>query len=136
MVKQAMAGAERQEVYEVPLLNEYESRCLFNCHAFLCETPSAGFADLAAKVADACGGYALSLETIGASLFDKKNPEDREMWLEAVRALQENDDIFGKLRSTYDSLPADGDRAMFRDIACMLNWHGEGSSTDRFEVLQ
>ncbi|KAG0586578.1 hypothetical protein KC19_2G101200 [Ceratodon purpureus] len=120
VVTQAMAGAERWEVYEVPILNEYESRCVFNRHAFLSETPSEGFADLAAKVADACGGHALSLETVGASLFDKRRREDMEMWLEAVKALEENEDVFGKLRSTYERLPTDGDRAMFRDIACML----------------
>ncbi|KAG0565429.1 hypothetical protein KC19_8G190000 [Ceratodon purpureus] len=120
VVTQAMAGAERWEVYDVPVLNEYESRCLFNRHAFLSETPSEGFADLAAKVADACGGHALSLETVGASLFDKKGPEDMEMWSEAVKALEENEDVFGKLRSTYERLPTDGDRAMFLDVACML----------------
>ncbi|KAG0607358.1 hypothetical protein M758_8G022100 [Ceratodon purpureus] len=120
VVTQAMAGAERWEVYEVPVLNEFESRCLFNRHAFLSETPSEGFADLAAKVADACGGHALSLETVGASLFDKKGCEDMEMWSEAVKALEENEDVFGKLRSTYERLPTDGDRAMFLDIACML----------------
>ena len=120
VVTQAMAGAERWEVYEVPVLNEYESRCLFNRHAFLSETPSEGFADLAAKVADACGGHALSLETVGASLFDKKGREDMEIWSEAVKDLKENEGVFGKLRSTYERLPTDGDRAMFLDIACML----------------
>ncbi|KAG0609443.1 hypothetical protein M758_8G185100 [Ceratodon purpureus] len=120
VVTQAMAGAESQEVYEVPVLNKYDSRCLFNQHAFLSETPSEGFADLAAEVADACGGHALSLETVGASLFDKKGREDMEIWSEAVKALEENEDVFGKLRSTYERLPTDGDRAMFLDVACML----------------
>ncbi|KAG0565426.1 hypothetical protein KC19_8G189700 [Ceratodon purpureus] len=120
VVTQAMAGAERWEVYEVLVLNEYDSRCLFNRHAFLSETPSEGFADLAAKVADACGGHALSLETVGASLFDKKGREDMEIWSEAVKDLKENEGVFGKLRSTYERLPTDGDRAMFLDVACML----------------
>ncbi|KAG0588250.1 hypothetical protein KC19_2G228700 [Ceratodon purpureus] len=120
VVTQTMAGAQRWEVYEVPVLNEYESRCLFNRHAFLSETPSEGFADMAEKVADACGGHALSLETVGASLFDKKGREDMEIWSEAVKDLKENEGVFGKLRSTYERLPTDGDRAMFLDIACML----------------
>jgi trans-2-enoyl-CoA reductase len=34
--------------------------------------------------------------------------------------LQESEEIFDRLRSSYDSLPTDGDRAMFCDIACML----------------
>jgi hypothetical protein len=120
VLKHAMGAATCQNVYDVPLLNEYDSCRLFNRHAFLSETPSEGFANLAVKVADACGGHPLSLETIGASLFDKREVGDREIWVEAVKALQGNEEIFGKLRSTYDSLPTDGDKAMFRDIACML----------------
>ena len=117
---QAMKAATSQEVFEVPPLNKMDSRHLFNRHAFLSETPSEWFADLAVEVADACGGHALSLETMGASLFDKKDPEDRAIWMEAAKALQENEEVFGKLRSTYDRLPSDGDKAMFRDIACTL----------------
>jgi hypothetical protein len=120
VLKHAMGAATCQNVYDVPLLSQSGSRCLFNRHAFLSETPSVGFADLAVFVADACDGHPLSLETIGASLFDKRKPGDRKIWMEAVKALQGNEDVFGKLRSTYDRLPSDGDKAMFRDIACML----------------
>ena len=94
---QAMKAAASQEVFEVPPLNKMDSRHLFNRHAFLSEMPSEGFADLAAQVADACGGHALSLEIMGASLFDKKDPEDRAIWMEAVKALQENEEVFEKL---------------------------------------
>jgi hypothetical protein len=117
----AMAAAPSWKVYDVPVLSRSDSRRLFNHHAFLSETASdEGFAELAAEVADACGGHALSLEIIGASLFDKRGCEDREIWMEAVKALQESEEIFYRLRSSYDSLPTDGDRAMFCDIACML----------------
>jgi hypothetical protein len=115
-----MAEAASQDVYEVPLLKEIDSRHLFNRNAFLSETAGEGFGDLALQVADACGGHALSLEVIGASLFGKTEAEDREIWMEAVKALQENNEVFDKLRSSYESLPSDGDRAMFRDIACIL----------------
>jgi hypothetical protein len=120
VLKHAMGAATWENVYDVPFLSKSDSRLLFNHHAFLSELPSEGIADLAVEVADACGGHPLSLETIGASLFDKREPGDREIWMEAVKALQGNEEVFGKLRSTYDSLPSDGDRAMFRDIACML----------------
>jgi hypothetical protein len=120
VLKHVIGAATCENVYDVPVLSKSDSRLLFNRHAFLRETPSEGFADLAVVVADACGGHPLSLETIGASLFDKREPGDREIWEEAVKALQGNEEVFGKLRSTYDSLPADGDRAMFRDIACIL----------------
>jgi hypothetical protein len=120
VLKHAMGSATCENVYVVPVLSESDSRLLFNRHAFLSEVPSEGYADLAVKVADACCGHPLSLETIGASLFDKRKPEDREIWEEAVKALQGNEEVFGKLRSTYDSLPRDGDRAMFLDVACVL----------------
>jgi hypothetical protein len=120
VLQHAMGAATCENVFDVPILSKSDSRLLFNRHAFLSELPSEGFADLAVEVADACGGHPLSLETIGASLFDKRKPEDREIWEEAVKALQGNEEVFGKLRSTYDSLPRDGDRAMFQDIACML----------------
>ena len=115
----AMAAAPSWKVYDVPVLSRSDSRRLFNHHAFSSETPLS-FAELAAEVADACGGHALSLEVIGASLFGKRGREDREIWMEAVKSLQESEEIFDKLRSSYDSLPTDGDRAMFCDIACML----------------
>jgi hypothetical protein len=120
VLRYGMGAATCENVYDVPVLSKSDSRLLFNRHAFLSELPSEGFADLAVEVADACGGHPLSLETIGASLFDKRMPGDREIWEEAVKALQGNEEVFGKLRSTYDSLPRDGDRAMFQDIACML----------------
>jgi hypothetical protein len=120
VLKHAMGAATCENVYDVPLLSKSDSWLLFNRHAFLSETTTVGFADLAVEVADACGGHALSLEIIGASLFDKREVGDREIWEEAVKALQGNEEVFGKLRSTYDSLPTDGDKAMFRDIACML----------------
>jgi hypothetical protein len=120
VLQHAMGAATCENVFDVPILSKSDSRLLFNRHAFLSELPSEGFADLAVEVADACGGHPLSLETIGASLFDKRKPEDREIWEEAVKALQGNEEVFGKLRSTYDSLPRDGDRAMFQDMACML----------------
>ncbi|KAG0605802.1 hypothetical protein M758_9G088700 [Ceratodon purpureus] len=117
----AVREAKCIKVFEVKLLNVMHSRQLFNWHAFYTEAPSRDFRDLAEKVADACGGHPLALEVIGASLFDKKDgPADREIWMDALRILNQNGDILDKLRISYNSLPSDGDRAMFRDIACLL----------------
>jgi hypothetical protein len=120
VIKFAMREAEHKEVYEVKVLNPFDSRLLFNWHAFYCEAPSKAFRDLAETVADACGGHPLALEVIGASLFDKKSPDDRAIWMDAVRILKENHDILDKLRLSYTSLPTVGDKAMFRDIACLM----------------
>ena len=107
-------------VYEVKTLDKSYSRRLFNMHAFGSERPSEGFVELAERISDACGGLPLSLTVMGSYLFHKKKHEDKEIWVESVKMLRENREIIDKLRICYDGLPTDGDRAMFRDIACML----------------
>ena len=122
VLKAAMktAPAASKALYEVPMLDQSNSRRLFNIHAFMSETPSEGFVELAETISDACGGLPLSLTVMGSYLFDKKEPKDKEIWVESVRMLQGNPEIIDKLRICYDGLPTNGDRAMFRDIACML----------------
>lgn len=120
VLNSTMRPANARYLYEVKELNAIDSRQLFNWHAFFSETPSEGFHDVAEKVADACGGLPLALEVIGASLFDKKDLEDRAIWMDAVKTLKENGDILDKLRISYDALPTSGEKAMFRDIACLL----------------
>jgi hypothetical protein len=106
-----------KNIYEVQVLNPSFAQQLFNWHAFLSDTPSPGFQELA----EACDGHPLALTVLGASLFDKKDLEnDRAIWLDAVQILNENPDILDKLKISYDSLPTTGDKAMFRDIACLL----------------
>ena len=109
-----------KDMYEVKTLDESYSQCLFNMHAFGSETPSVGFVELAKTISEACRGLPLSLEVMGSYLFHMKEPKDKEIWVESVKALQENAKIIDKLRICYDGLPTNGDRAMFRDIACML----------------
>ena len=107
-------------VYEVKILDKSFSQRLFNMHAFGSETPSEGFVELAETISDACGGLPLSLTVLGSYLFHKKKPKDKEIWVESVMMLQENREIIDKLQVCYDGLPTNGDKAMFRDIACML----------------
>lgn len=116
----AVAHANRKAVYEVKVLKPVDSRKLFNWHAFYSEEASQGFQNLAERVADACGGHPLALEVIGRSLFDKKDASDERIWMDAVKTLKENRDIIDKLKISYTGLPSDGDRAMFRDIACLF----------------
>ena len=104
-------------VYEVQTLDKSYSRHLFNMHAFGSETPNEGFVELAEKISDACDGLPLSLTVMGRYLFEQM---DKEIWVESMKVLHENSEIFDKLRISYDGLPTDGDRAMFLDIACVL----------------
>lgn len=115
-----MGPAHHKALHEIKELNHIDSRQLFNWHAFYSEVPSAGFHDVAEKVADACGGHPLALEVIGGSLFDKKELADRSIWMDTVKTLKENGDVLDKLRISYITLPTDSDRAMFRDIACLM----------------
>jgi hypothetical protein len=77
-------------VYEVQLLDKFESRRIFNIHAFMSETPRKGFCKLAAIIADGCRGLPLVLELMGRHLFDKKTPEDKKIWLEIAKVMQDN----------------------------------------------
>ena len=82
--------AASKAVYEVQLLDKFDSRRLFNIHAFMSETPREGFVELAAIIADGCCGQPLLLELMGRHLFDKKTPEDKEKWLETAKVMQGN----------------------------------------------
>ena len=77
-------------MYEVQNLDKFDSRRLFNIHAFMGETPREGFFELAAIIADGCRGVPLLLELMGRHLFDKKTPEDKEIWLETTKVMQYN----------------------------------------------
>ena len=78
-------------VYEVQVLEKFDSRRLFNIHAFMSQTPREGFVELAMTIADACRGLPLLLELMGRHLFDKKTPEDKEIWLETTKVMHGND---------------------------------------------
>ena len=122
VVKDAMkiVPAASKAVHKVQMLDKSDSRRLFSFHAFMSETPSEGFAEMAETISDACDGFPLLLEVMGRSLFHKKEPEDKVIWRESLILLRGNPEIIDRLRISYDGLPTDGDRAMFREIACML----------------
>lgn len=120
VLNRTMGHIRDKALHEVKVLNTIEARQLFNWHAFYNEIPDRGFEHLAVKVADACSGHPLALESVGATLFDKKEPQDKPMWLDAIKTMNSNGDIQNKLRITYDGLPSDAERMMFLDVACLL----------------
>jgi hypothetical protein len=120
-------------MHEVELMTPHDSHQLFNWHAFYNEKASDGFQDLARKVADACCRLPLALEVIGAFLFDKKRPEDRDCWHQATETLRANGDILNKLKISYDGLSSDESRLMFTDIACFLIGKDEQMAMQIFE---
>ena len=82
--------ATSKAVYEVQLLNKFDSQRLFNNCAFMSETPMEGFVELATTIADACHGHPLLLQLMGCHLFDKETPEEKVIWLELVKMVQNN----------------------------------------------
>ncbi|CAK9212080.1 unnamed protein product [Sphagnum troendelagicum] len=120
-------------MHEVELMSPHDSHQLFNWHAFYNEKASEGFQDLARKVADACCRLPLALEVIGAFLFDKKRPEDRDCWHQATETLRANGDILNQLKISYDGLSSDEARLMFKDIACFLIGKDEQMAMQIFE---
>ena len=77
-------------VYEVQRLDEFDSRCLFNMHAFMSKTPVEGFVEFATTIADACRGHPFLLETMGRHLFDNETLEDKEIWSETAKMVHVN----------------------------------------------
>lgn len=74
------------------------------------------------KVVEVCGGYFFVLEVIGVFLFDKwEYLDDIEIWVDVVKMLNENEDILGKFRISYDCFFMEGDKVMFWDIVCFFN---------------
>jgi hypothetical protein len=101
---------------------------LFNGHAFHDKWANDGFRDLAKEVVNACNGLPLALEIMGAYLFDKKDPEHKVVWKEAIRSLnmdpgaidQKLQDMFN---ISYEGLSSQ-DKLMLLDITCfMINRH-------------
>ncbi|CAK9868212.1 unnamed protein product [Sphagnum jensenii] len=120
-------------MHEVELMTPHDSHQLFNWHAFYNEKASDSFQDLARKVADACCRLPLALEVIGAFLFDKKRPEDRDCWHQASETLRANGDILNQLKISYDGLSSDEARLMFKDIACFFIGKDEKMAMQIFE---
>eukprot|EP01018_Ginkgo_biloba_P036097 Gb_11356 [translate_table: standard] len=92
---------------------------LFSWHAFLRVCPDQGFEDLSKRVVKACKGLPLSLEVMGAHLYDKR--DDAAFWDEAVTRIENlmDKDLYETLKISFNSL-LEEERQMFLDIACFF----------------
>eukprot|EP01018_Ginkgo_biloba_P023140 Gb_29198 [translate_table: standard] len=102
----AMEGLEFEQALE-----------LFSWHAFLKVRPDMDFSDLSQRIVNACKGLPLSLEIIGAHLFDK----NRECWDEELRRIEilQDEDLYKSLKISYDGLNYE-EQQIFLDIACFF----------------
>eukprot|EP01018_Ginkgo_biloba_P010407 Gb_25096 [translate_table: standard] len=106
------------KIYKMKELENKEALELFSWHAFLRASPEKDYEHLSLGVVDACGGLPLSLEVLGAFLYDKR---DEKLWHQAVKQLQNlrYDDIRGRLEISYQALNPH-EKEMFLDIACFF----------------
>eukprot|EP01018_Ginkgo_biloba_P021746 Gb_15440 [translate_table: standard] len=103
-------------LYEPSELERDEALRLFSWHAYLRAYPSSNLYNLSEEIVKACRGLPLSLEVMGAYLYDKQHEEllSHEALTKLGRAMYEG--IQGKLRISYEGLNWE-EREMFLDIA-------------------
>jgi len=122
--------------HEMALLSTADSRHLFNWHAFHSVDAIDGFQELAKKVADACCGLPLALVVTGCFLFHKREECDLERtWLQTIKTLHEDKNIFDKLKISYNSLSPEASM-MFLDIACFMIGQREHIAMQIFEACK
>ncbi len=122
--------------HEMALLSTADSRHLFNWHAFHSVDAIDGFQELAKKVADACCGLPLALVVTGCFLFHKREECDLELtWLQTIKTLHEDKNIFDKLKISYNSLSPEASM-MFLDIACFMIGQREHIAMQIFEACK
>ncbi|KAI3826965.1 hypothetical protein L1987_01025 [Smallanthus sonchifolius] len=100
-------------------LNEISSRELLCHHAFKCKDHiKEGYEDVSKKLVEYCEGYPLALEVLGRSLHKR----DVAYWEECIQGLKKknNSNITNVLQMSFDSLPLENDKELFKHIACFF----------------
>eukprot|EP01018_Ginkgo_biloba_P036683 Gb_33802 [translate_table: standard] len=80
--KRILNLAQADEIYEIEEQEHNQALELFSWHAFLIVCPDEGYEYMSERVVKTCKGLPLSLEVMGAHLYDKK--DDTAFWDEAV----------------------------------------------------
>uniref|UniRef100_A0A0D6QUE0 TIR domain-containing protein n=1 Tax=Araucaria cunninghamii TaxID=56994 RepID=A0A0D6QUE0_ARACU len=103
--------------YEIQALDEEHALEFFSWHAFMREKPDEGYEDLSHKVVSICNGLPLSLEILGAHLYNK----DTSYWNQALEMLEHSTchDKYPALRLCWYGLNSE-QREMFLDMACLF----------------
>ncbi|XP_043719567.1 disease resistance protein RUN1-like [Telopea speciosissima] len=106
-----------RKVYEPQELNTEESLQLFSSHAFYTDQPPDDYLQLSIDIVHTTGGLSLALEVLGSDLSVKK---DKEVWKSIYRILKQvpHNDVYRKLKISYDNMQDDIEKAMFLDVAC------------------
>ncbi|KAJ9558661.1 hypothetical protein OSB04_013275 [Centaurea solstitialis] len=99
-------------------LDEKASLQLLSYYAFKENGPKEGFEEVSKKLMTYCEGHPLALQVMGQSLYKRDVAE----WEECVEGLKEETDsrIQKALQMSFDSLPSNNDKELFKHIACFL----------------
>eukprot|EP01018_Ginkgo_biloba_P036098 Gb_04748 [translate_table: standard] len=101
------------EIYEAEELEHNQALELFSWHAFLRVCPDEGYEDLSERVVKACKGLPLSLEVMGAHLYDKK--DYTTFWDEAVLRMENlmDKDLYETLKISFNGLHEEREANLF-----------------------
>ncbi|CAH1440561.1 unnamed protein product [Lactuca virosa] len=105
-------------------LFETESKKLFCFHAFTCNDPKRGYEEASAKLVNYCEGHPMALKVLGKSLHNR----DVAYWEGCIEGLKKEigSPINNVLRMSFDSLPTEDNKNLFKNIACFF----VGTNTD------
>ncbi|GJS02150.1 disease resistance protein RML1A-like protein isoform X1 [Tanacetum coccineum] len=98
-------------------LNEKESLQLLSWHAFGCNEPKEDEKNGSMKVVKYCRGHPLAIKVLGSSV--RNEDATMEDILESL-GKEINPDIKKVLRISFDSLPYEKDKELFKHIACFF----------------
>nr|XP_043611772.1 disease resistance protein RPV1-like [Erigeron canadensis] len=99
-------------------LSEDASLDLLCCNAFACNNPKEGYEEVSKKVSKYCQGHPLALEVLGKTLYNL----DVDEWEDYIERLKKVTDPFINkvLKMSFNSLPSDDDKELFKHIACFF----------------
>ena len=130
--------AKEMQIYRIDCLHKVDAKELFYRHAFRNQNPcSPHLEEVAEKIIDYCKGLPLSLKVTGSYLYE----QDRlRVWEQTLQRLQKarpldgddkNEDLWKRLKISFDGLQSLDERNMFLDICfffCKSIFYPEGMS--------
>ncbi|XP_071718533.1 disease resistance protein RPP2B-like [Rutidosis leptorrhynchoides] len=99
-------------------LNQKASLKLLCHHAFMSKGPNEGYEQVSKKLMEYCEGHPLALKVLGESLHNNTVAE----WEDRIQVLKEETDsrINNVLRTSFDSIPSNNDKELFKHISCFF----------------
>ncbi|XP_024984160.1 disease resistance protein RML1B-like [Cynara cardunculus var. scolymus] len=99
-------------------LDKIESLELLSSQAFMCKNPKEGYEEVSNKLVEYCEGLPLALKVLGKSLCNRTVAQ----WEDFIQVLQNeiSSHIKDNLQRSFDTLPFNNDKELFKHIACFF----------------